>query len=118
MCRDKGVIVDVCEESHRKLAVHAVSHTAVARNRVAKILDLECALETRSEESTEWGDERRECGQDQGVQLNGRHSNAKLAKIARQEDEVGHCPRRREEGRVRVTGEAGEHICSQVLEHH
>lgn len=43
---DEGVVVDVGEEAHDELAVHAVRHATMAGDGVAKVLDLEGALET------------------------------------------------------------------------
>ncbi len=53
---NEAVIVHVGEEAHNELAVHAVSDSTVTGDRVAEILDLESALETRCEEATEWRD--------------------------------------------------------------
>src|SRR5271156_4850110 len=50
---DEALIVHICEYSHNKLTVHAVRNTAMSRNTVAEILNLEGALEAGSEESTE-----------------------------------------------------------------
>lgn len=55
--RDEGVVVHVSEEAHDELAVHTISDTAVSGNRVAKVLDLECSLESGSEEPSEGSDE-------------------------------------------------------------
>lgn len=51
------------------LAVHAVGHTAVAGDRVTKVLDVERALEARGEEATKGRYERSEAGKDDEVNL-------------------------------------------------
>ena len=66
---DERLVVHVGEETHDELAVHAVRHAAVAGNGVAKVLDLEAALEAGGEETTKGSDERGKCCQDQSVQL-------------------------------------------------
>lgn len=66
---NETVIIHVHEETHDELAIHAVRHAAVARNGVTKVLDLESALQTRCKESTEGSNERGECGDKQGMNL-------------------------------------------------
>ena len=44
----------------------------MARNRLAKVLDLERALEARGEEAAKGRDERGEACENQGVELHGR----------------------------------------------
>ena len=58
------------------LAVHAVGHAAVARDGVAKVLDLEAALEARCEEAAEWRDDGRKHGQHHRVQLHAEDHSA------------------------------------------
>ena len=70
--RDEGPVVDVDEEPHKELAVHAVREPAVTRDEVAKVLDLERALEARSEEAAEGRDDGRKDGHDEPVELRGR----------------------------------------------
>ncbi len=53
----KGPVVDVDEETHKQLAVHAVREAAMARNKRAKVLDLECAFEARGEETAKGCDD-------------------------------------------------------------
>jgi len=43
--RNKCVVIDVGKQAHDKLAVHTICHATMARDRVAKVFDLECALE-------------------------------------------------------------------------
>ncbi len=51
------------------LAIHAIRHSAVPRDAVAEILDVERALETGCEEAAERSDKRREAGHDEQVEL-------------------------------------------------
>ena len=66
---DEPLIVHKCEEAHDELAVHTVRNTTVARDRVAKVLDVEGTLEARSKEPSKRRDERRECGQHEDMKL-------------------------------------------------
>lgn len=68
---NEAVVVHVGEESHDELAVHTVRNTTVARDRLAKVLDLERALKSGSEESTERRDQGGEGCENQDVELNG-----------------------------------------------
>ena len=51
------------------LAVHAVSHAPMSRYAVAKVLDLEAALEARGKEAAKGSDDGRAQGQHYGMQL-------------------------------------------------
>lgn len=68
---NEAVVVHVGEESHDELAVHTVRNTTVARDRFAEVLDLESALKSGSEESTERRDQGGEGCENQNVELNG-----------------------------------------------
>jgi hypothetical protein len=68
---DEAGVVEKRNRSHDELAVHAVGHAAVARNRVAKVLDLESALQTGGEEAAKGCDQRGECGENEDVELDG-----------------------------------------------
>lgn len=81
---DEAAIVEEGNRAHDELAVEAVRHATVAGDRVAKVLDLECALQTRGEEATEWCDERGEGGEDDHVKLH-RHDVEGM----REDGEVG-----------------------------
>ena len=61
------------EEGKRvdSLAIHPVGHSSVSRDRVSEVLDVESPLESRSEESSEGSEERREGGHHDGVDLEG-----------------------------------------------
>lgn len=72
---DHRAVVDIGEQSHKELAVHAVSHASVAGDGVAKVLDVESTLEARCEEATEGSDERRESGHDKHVEEEGREGD-------------------------------------------
>ena len=39
------LVVHVSEEAHDELTIHAVGHSTVTRDRIAKVLDVESALE-------------------------------------------------------------------------
>lgn len=71
--RDEAVVVHVGEETHDELTVHAISDTAMARDRIAEVLDLECSLEAGSEEAAEWCNERGESREDENVHLHWSH---------------------------------------------
>ena len=55
--RDERLVVHEREEAHDELAVHAICHASVTRNRVAEVLDIEGSLEAGSEEAAEGRDE-------------------------------------------------------------
>lgn len=63
------LVVNKGEEAHDELAVHAVSHATVAGNRIAKVLDVECSLESGSKETTKWSNERSKGRENQDVEL-------------------------------------------------
>jgi hypothetical protein len=71
--RNEAVIVHVCEESHNKLAIHAIRNSAVPWNRVAKVLDFEGTFEAGGKEATEWSNERSEGSKDEDVNLHWCH---------------------------------------------
>lgn len=66
---NEGVVVHVRKESHDELAVHAVSDAAMSWNRIAEVLNLEAALQPRSEEASKWSNQRRKCRQRERVKL-------------------------------------------------
>ena len=49
---DKGLVIHEHESAHQDLTIEPVHHATVARNDVAKVLDLESSLEAAREEST------------------------------------------------------------------
>jgi len=51
------------------LAIHSVCHAAMSWNAVSKILDIESALETRSEKATKWCNQRSEARHGQQMEL-------------------------------------------------
>lgn len=53
------------------LAVHSVSHATMTGYTMAKVLDIECSLESRCKEPSEWRDKRRETRHHQAVELVG-----------------------------------------------
>lgn len=112
---DKGVEVHVGEESHDELAVHTVRHAAVSRDGVAKVLNLEGTLETRSEEAAERSDERRKGGQGQGVQLHRRKRKREVG-VRGEEEELRELVGAREEDGVDVALESSKDIGAKVLQ--
>lgn len=111
---DEGVIVHVGEEAHDELAVHAVRHAAVSGDGVAKVFDLEGALEARGEEAAKGGDEGGEGGQDEGVELHGGNRKGDVG-LAREEEEMGQMVGARQEDGVGIALEAGEDVGAEVL---
>lgn len=111
---DEGVVVQVREEAHDELAVHAVRHAAVAGDGVAKVLDLEGALEARGEEAAKGGDERGKGGEVEGVQVEGRKGDGE-AGLDGEERDLGHLVGVREEDGVYGAFEAGEDVGAEVL---
>lgn len=69
MDSNESVVVHVSEEAHDELTIHSISHASVAGNRVAKVLDLECSLQSGSKETAERSNERSESCQIESVQL-------------------------------------------------
>ena len=72
---DEALVVHESEEAHDELAIHAVGHAAVTRDRVAKVLDVEGALEPRGEEAAERRNQRSEGRHDEDVELHGRDAD-------------------------------------------
>lgn len=73
----------MCEGKEDILAVHTVRHASMSGNAVAKVLDIECSLETRCEETSERSDKRSEEGQKDEMELiwsirNGREGSSRL----------------------------------------
>lgn len=69
--RDEAAVVEEGNRAHDELAIEAIGRTAVAGDRVAKVFDLEGALEARGEEAAKGSDERGEGGEDDHVELHG-----------------------------------------------
>lgn len=111
---DESVIVDVCEEAHDELAVHAIRHTTVAGDGVTEVLDLECALQARGEEASEWGNQRSERGKVQRMDLHRGVGKGKLSALGK-EEQFGKLPGSGEENWVDVAFEASENIGAKIL---
>ena len=123
---DETRVVEKCNRAHDELTVHAVSHSTVTGNRVTKVLNLECALETRSEEATERRDERRKSSEHDDVELHrhdaeGAGNRKTLGKegnrvIARDEDRVGSALKARPDVCAKVVDRADEVLvaCNKV----
>ena len=88
MFANEAAVVDVDKHAHQKsgislvsagpsnhgeyadvLAIHSVCHTTVPRNTVSKVLDVEGALETRSEKAAKWRDQRGETSHEEQMEL-------------------------------------------------
>lgn len=114
---DEGVEIHVGKEAHDELAVHAVSHASVSGNGVAKVLDLEGALEARGEEAAKGSDQGRKGRDDDGVELDGLGGDAQRVLVAvGEEEELGHLVGAREEDGVGVALEAGEDVGAEVVD--
>lgn len=117
---NETLIVHKCEKAHDELTIHTVRYPAVARNRLAEVLDLEGALESRGEEATEWRDERGEGCEDKYVKLHWSNvKNCRDGKGAR-EREVGehgwNVVGTGNEDWIRSARKPGENVCPKVLQ--
>lgn len=112
--RNEGVVIHVGEEAHDELAIHAVGDAAVAGDRVAKVLDLEGALETRGKETTEWGNQGRKRGQDESMELHGSKGDGPVG-LLREEEQLGEVVGFGEENGVGVTLKASKNVGTEVL---
>lgn len=113
---DKGVEVHVSEETHDELTIHAVSDASVSGNGVTEILDLECALKSRSEETAKGSDKRSKSGQVEGVDLHGSNSERDVLGSFGEEEQIWHLVGLGEEGRVRIALQASEDVGTQVVD--
>lgn len=111
---DEGVVVHVRKEAHDKLAIHAVGNATVARNRVAKVLDLESTLQARGEEAAKGSDERRKGSEVEGVKLYRSNSDGEVG-LLRKEKEVGHVVSLGVEHRVGVALESCKDGGTKIL---
>lgn len=68
---DECLVVDEYEQSHDDLTIHSIGDTAVTRNRLTEVLNVECALEAGSKEAAEWSQDGSEKGEGNTVILNG-----------------------------------------------
>lgn len=111
---DEALVIHETEETHDELTIHSVRHASVARNRVAEVLDVECALETGGEETAEWRYQGCEGRQYDDVELNRRDYHGlrkEVPAVWNEWQEVGV----RNEDWVRVTLETGENVRSEVV---
>jgi hypothetical protein len=111
---DEGVVVDMREEAHDELAIHAVRHAAVTRDGLAKVLDLEGALEPRGEEATKRSDEGGKRREDERVELHRREAQRDVG-VLREEEELREAVGLGDKDRIRYTLEAGEDVGAEVL---
>ena len=128
---DETAVVEKRNTAHDELAVEAIRRAPVARDGVAKVLDLEGALEAGGEEAAEGRDERGERGQDDHVELHGEDVDGvgEDGEVggealgdegdgvgARCEDGVGHALQPGEDGGAEVVDGADEELvlCEEV----
>lgn len=113
---NKGMVVHVGEEAHDELAIHAIRHTAMSRNGVAKVLDLESALEPRSEETAKRCNERGKGGQYQSVQLHRGHSEGEgLVHVGWQEEQRRQAVRLGDEDGIPSTLKTSKDVRAEIL---
>lgn len=62
-------IIEKGDCAHDELAIHAIRDTAVAGNAIAKVFDLEGALQSRGEEAAKRCDQGRKSGKNQDVEV-------------------------------------------------
>lgn len=112
---DEALVVHESEEAHDELAVHTVSHAAVTRNGVAKVLDVEGALEARGEEAAERCNQRSEGCHDKDVELHRRDADSgrQVGPVRRDKWQLVVV---RDEDRVRVALETSEDVGSEVVD--
>jgi len=72
------VDVDIGEGGHQELAVESVHDAPVARDDVAKVLDLERSFESRCKEAAEGSDDGGEKGEEEGVDEEGEEGDRLL----------------------------------------
>jgi len=112
---DETLVVHEREETHDELAVHAVGHAAVTRDRVAKVLDVKSTLEAGGEEAAERRNQRSEGRHDKDVELHRRDADGgrQVGPVRRDERELVSV---RDEDRVRVALETSEDVGSEVVD--
>jgi hypothetical protein len=129
--RDKTAVVEKRNTPHDELAIKPIRRAPVTGDAVAKVLDLEGALEAGGEEAAEGRDERGEGGEDDHVELHGEDvdgvgedgeeggeafGDEGDGVGARCEDGVGHALEAREDGGAQVVDGADEEfvLCEEV----
>lgn len=112
---DEALVIHEREEAHDELAIHAISHAAVARNGVAKVLDVEGALEARGEEAAERRNQGSEGCHDKDVELHRRDADGgrQVGPVRRDERQLVGV---RDENRVRIAFEASEDVGSEIID--
>lgn len=111
---DERVIVHEGEEAHDELTVHAIGHTTMPGNGVAKVLDFEGALESRGKEAAERRNQRSECGKDHGVDLHWLHGQAEL-RVLREKEQLRKFVLVGQEHRVGLALQPSENVGTKVL---
>lgn len=112
---DEALVIHEGEEAHDKLTIHAVRHTAVPRDAVAKVLDLERALQSASEEAAKGRYERGECCKDERVEMDWRKGHGDGQEMVEGRGERGKKVGAWEEDGVGCALETRENIGAEVL---
>ena len=107
---NETVVVHERKESHDELAVHTVGNTTVARDRLAKVLDVEGTLQTRGKEPTKGSNERGKSSKPKNVELHGLNPESLVQ--TKQLQRVG----LREENGVQLALKAGQDIRAKVVD--
>jgi len=63
------LIIHIGESAHDELTVKTISNAAVARNWIAKVLDMEGPFDSRGEKSTKRSDQRGKCWEEENMEL-------------------------------------------------
>lgn len=105
------MVVHVGKESHDELAIHPVCNAPVARNRLAKVLDLEGPLKSRGKETTKGSNQRSERGEDQDMELDRLNPNCRP-----NSDPIGDVVGLKNKGRVRRALQSGQDIGTKVID--
>lgn len=109
------MVINIGEEAHDELAVHAVRHATVAGDRVTKVLDFEGTLEAGSKETTEGSDEGGKGGKDKGMHMQRLKGDGEGSSLG-QEKVIGELVGARDENGVDVALEAGEDVGSEIVD--
>lgn len=111
---DERLEIHKCKEAHDELAIHPIRHSAVSGYRVAKVLDVERALQTRGEETAERRDQAGERAHHQDVELQRGYGDSRRQKRPIWRDERDIVSPWGEHG-VRLAFQAGENVRSEVV---
>ena len=107
---NKRLIVHIGKSAHDELAIHAISHSSVARNAVTKVFDIIRSLDPRGKEASERSDERRKGCEDEDVKLYWLNREC-----PRNTSQLWQLIRSRLEDWVWCAGEACPYVCAKVV---